>query len=246
MQLHLVFLSSGIRRLVLGIVPIGIFPRTPSFTNLSSVDSPDPLTGHSYRLHTLHDLIGTRRLTFVRNVLLLSTHSSDCLSSSVCNLIRRCPIHLLPLAQGGRRSPLIYPANRIRSDGRPRRIQCYKMCSNDSGLWCWDATTQAASDDAPSQRRGSRGVLSFSFEVRMRQGRVTLPCKSLRGVRPPNMSSPLRSVRPECSMSIIQSIFLFELYIVGVKTTSVCLSTDGKPFLCHSTSLGPGISGFSL
>ena len=31
-----------------------------------------------------------------------------------------------------------------------------------------------------------RGVLSFSFEVRVRQGRVTLLCKSLRGVRAPN------------------------------------------------------------
>jgi len=97
MQLHLVFLSSGITRLVLGIVPIGIFPRTPSFTNLSSVDSPDPLIGHSYRLHTLHDFVGTRGLTFVRNVLLLSTHSSDCLSSSVRNLIRRRPITCLHL-----------------------------------------------------------------------------------------------------------------------------------------------------
>jgi len=98
MQLHLVFLSSGITRLVLGIVPIGIFPQTPSFTNLSSVDSPDPLIGHSYRLHTLHDFVGTRGLTFVRNVLLPSTYSSDCLSSSVCNLMRRRPIHLPPLA----------------------------------------------------------------------------------------------------------------------------------------------------
>jgi len=120
------------------------------------------------------------------------------------------------------------------------------MCSIDSGLWCWDATTQAASDDAPSQRRGWRGVLSFSFEVRLRQGRVTLPCKSLRGVRAPNTSSPLRSFRPEYSMSIIQSIFHLELHIVGVKTTSVYLSTVGKPFLCYSTSPGPGISGFSL
>ena len=64
------------------------------------------------------------------------------------------------------------------------------MCSNDSGLWCWDATTQVASDDAPSQRRGWSGVLSFSFEVRVRQGRVTLPCKSLRGVRAPNSYAP--------------------------------------------------------
>jgi len=71
-------------------------------------------------------------------------------------------------------------------DGRPQRIRCYKMCSIDSGLWCWESTTQAASDDAPSQRWGSRGVLSFFFEVRMRHGRVTLPCKSLPGVRAPN------------------------------------------------------------
>jgi len=98
MRLHLVFWSSGITGLVLGIVPIRIFPRTPSFTNLSSVDSPDPLTGHSYRLHTLHDFVGTSGLTFVQNVPLLSTHSSDSQSSSVCNFMRRRPIHLLPLA----------------------------------------------------------------------------------------------------------------------------------------------------
>jgi len=150
------------------------------------VDSPDPLTGHSYRLHTLHDFVGTRGLTFVQNVPLPSTHSSDYLSSSVCNFMRRRPIHPLALAYGARRSPLIYPANRIRSDGRPRRIRCHKMCSIDSGLWCWDATTQAASNDVPSQRRGWRGLLSFSFEVGMRQGRVTLPCKSIRGVHAPN------------------------------------------------------------
>jgi len=77
---------------------MGFFPWTPSFTNLSFVDAPDPLTGHSYLLHTLHDLVGTRGLTFVRNVLLPSTHSSDGLSSSVCNLMRRRPIHLRPLA----------------------------------------------------------------------------------------------------------------------------------------------------
>ena len=132
---------------------MGFFPRTPSF-NLSFVDALDPLTGYSYLLHTLHDIVDTRGLTFVRNVLLFSTHSSDCLSSGVCNLIRRRPVHLLPHASGAWRSPLIYPANRIRSDRRPRRIRCYRMCSADSGLWCWDATTQAASHDGPSQRRG--------------------------------------------------------------------------------------------
>jgi len=150
------------------------------------VDAPDPLTGHSCLLHTLHAFVGTRGLTFVQNVPLLPSHYFDCLSSSVCNLMRHRPIHLPLHAQGARRSHLIYAANRVRSDGRPRRILCYKMCSIDSGLWCWDATTQEASDDAPSQHRGWRGVLSFSFEVRVRQGRVTLPSKSLRGVRAPN------------------------------------------------------------
>jgi len=97
-QLHLVFWSAGMTRLVLGMVPICIFPRTPSFTNLSSVDAPDPLTGHSYRLHTLHDFVGTRGVTLVQNVPLPSTHSSDCLSSSVCNFMRRRSIYLLPPA----------------------------------------------------------------------------------------------------------------------------------------------------
>jgi len=186
MQLHLVFSSFGITLLVLGIVPIGFFPRSPSFANLSSVDAPDPLTGHSYLLHTLHHFVGTRGLRFLRNVQLPSTHSSDCLSSSVCNLRRHRPIHLPPLAQGARRSPLIYPATRIRSDGRRRPILCYRMCSIHSGLWCWDTANEAASADVPSQTSGWRGVLYLFFEVRVRYGRVTLPCISLRGVRAPN------------------------------------------------------------
>jgi len=246
LQLHVVFWSSGITRLVLGIVSIGFFPRTPSFTNLSSGDAPDPLTGHSYLLHNSHDFVDTRGLTCVQNVPLLSTQPSEYLSSSVYNIMRRRPLHLCPLAQGARTSPRIYPANRIRSDGQPRRIRCYKMVSLDSGLWCRDATTQATSDDAPSQRRGWRGVLSFSFKVRVRQGRVTLPCNSFRGVRAPNTSSSHQSVRPEYSMSIIQFIFDLELHIVGAKTTGVYWSADGNPFLCYSTSLGPGISGLSL
>jgi len=65
---------------------------------------------------------------------------------------------------------------------------CYKMCSIDSGLWCWDLTTLAGTGDAPSQRRGSKGVLYFSFQVRVCQGRVTLPCKSFPGVRAPNIN----------------------------------------------------------
>ena len=98
MRPHVVFWSSGITWLVLGIVPMGIFPRTPSFTNLSFVDAPTPLTGHSYLLHTLHVFVDTRGLTFVQFVPLPSTHSSDYPSSSVCNLMRRRPIHLPPLA----------------------------------------------------------------------------------------------------------------------------------------------------
>jgi len=225
---------------------MGFFPQTPSVTRLSFVDAPDPLTGHSYFLHTLHVFVGTRGLTYVPNVPLPSTYSPDCLSSSVCNLMRRCPIHLPPLAQGVQRSPLIYPANRTQSDRQPQRIQCYKMCSIDSDLWCWDPTSQAASDDSPSQRRGRRVVSSFSFKVRACQGRVTLPRESSQGVRAPNTSSPLQSVRPEYSMSIIQSMFRLKLHIVGVKTTGVYLSTDGKPFICYFTFRGPGISRFSL
>jgi len=246
MRPHGGFSSSGITRHVLGIVPMGFFPRTTSFTNLSFVDAHNPLTGHSYLFHTLHVFVGTRGQTFLQDVLLPSTHTSDWVSSSVCNLMRYRLIHLLLHALGAPRPLLLYLANRIRSDGQPRCIWCYKMCSIDSGLWYWDATTQAAHDDTPSQRRGWRGVLSFSFEDRACQCRVTLPCKSVTGVCAPYTSSSLRSVRSDYSTSIIQSIFRLKLHIVEVKTTGVYLSTDGKCFLCYSTSPGLSISGFSL
>ena len=97
MRLDVVFWPSGITRLVLGIIPMGLFPRTPSDTNLAVVDAPDRLTGNSYRLHTLHVFVGTRGLT-LKNVPLPSTHSSDLLFSSVCNLMLRRPIHLPRLA----------------------------------------------------------------------------------------------------------------------------------------------------
>jgi len=67
MQLHVLFWSSGITRLVLGIVPMGFFLWSLSFTNLSFVDAPDPLTGHMHFLHMLHVLVGTRGLTFMQN-----------------------------------------------------------------------------------------------------------------------------------------------------------------------------------
>jgi len=120
---------------------MGFFPRTPSFANSSFLESPAPVTRHSYLLHTLPIFVGKRRLTCMQNVPSPSTYSCDSLSSSVYSLMRRHPIHLLPPAYGARRSPLIYPANRIRSEGWPRRIRWFKTCSNDSGLWCLDATT---------------------------------------------------------------------------------------------------------
>jgi len=133
-------------------------PRTPSFANPSLPQSPGPVTGHSYLLHTLRIFVGKRGLTLIQKVPLHMPHPCDGLSSSVCSVMHHCLIHLFPLAYGARRSHLIGPASRIQSEGRPRHIQCYKMCFKDSGLWCWDASTQAAGDDVPSQRRGWRGV----------------------------------------------------------------------------------------
>jgi len=144
---------------------MGFFPQTPSFANPSFLESLTPVTGHSYLLHTLHVFVGKRGLTCMQNVPLLLTHSSDGLSWSVGNFMRGCPIHLLSLASGARRFPPIYPVNGTRLDWWPRCIWCYKLCFNDSGLWCWDATTQAASDDALSQRQGWRGLLFLFFEV---------------------------------------------------------------------------------
>ena len=154
---------------------MGFFPWTPSCANTSFVDPPDPLAGHSYLVLTLSVFVGMRGLTFVRRVPLPLTHPSDCGSSSVRNLMRHPPIHMFRPASGGRGSPPVYPVNWIRSDRWLRRIRSYQLCSNDSRHSCWTATTHPASDDAPSQRRGWRGVLSFSFQAPACQGRVTLP-----------------------------------------------------------------------
>jgi len=156
-------------------VPVGLFPRTPSCANTSFVDPPNPLTRHSYIVLTLSVFVGMRALTFVRSVPLPLTHPSDCGSSSVCNLMRRHPIHLFRPASRDRGPPLVYPVNGIRSDRWLRRIRSYQLGSNHRRHWCWDSTTQPARDDAPSQRRGWRGVLSFSFQAHACQGRVTLP-----------------------------------------------------------------------
>ena len=111
-----IFLSSGIIQLVHQITPIGLFPRTPFFANQSIQDSPDPVTGHSSLLHTLHLFGLPRGLTCMQPVLLPSTNSPHCRSSSECSLMHHHPLRLLPLASGARRSPLIYVANGIRSD----------------------------------------------------------------------------------------------------------------------------------
>jgi len=81
------------------------------------------------------------------------------------------PSYILPTGSGQWNSGDVYGVMR----GIPLRA-----------LWCWDATTHAASDNTPSECRGWSGVLSLAFEVPACQGRVTLPCKSLRGVRAPN------------------------------------------------------------
>jgi len=141
---------------------MGFFPQTPSFTNLSFLELPAPVTRHSYLLRTLRLLVGKRGLTFMQNVLLPSSHCPDDLSSSVCNLMRHCPIYLLPLAYGAQRSPLTYPANRIRLDRQPQHIRCYKMCSSDSGLWYGEATTQGPVTRCPNAGAGGGCYLCAS------------------------------------------------------------------------------------
>ena len=62
----IVLCSSGITWPALGIGQMGFFARTPSVTNLSFLDAPNPLTGHSYLLHTPCALVHTTGLTFVQ------------------------------------------------------------------------------------------------------------------------------------------------------------------------------------
>jgi len=71
---------------------MGFFPHTPAFTNMSFVDSPDPLTGHRYFLHTLPVFVGKRGLTCRQSIRLGLTDLSARVSSSVCNLVRWGPI----------------------------------------------------------------------------------------------------------------------------------------------------------
>ena len=81
------------------------------------------------------DVVGTRALTFVQKVPLPSACTSDCLSSSVGNLMGLRSTGLLPLALPAGRFPPIYPVGRIELDGRPPLIRFYQLGSNVSGLW---------------------------------------------------------------------------------------------------------------
>lgn len=133
---------------------MSFFCRTPSFTNIAFVDSPDPLTWYCFLQRKLSVFVGKGGLICMQNVRLPSTHSSQGLASRVCNLMRLCPIHLSPPGYGARTSPILYPANRFLSDGRPQCIPCYKRCSKDSFLWCWDETTHASAGDPLPHHRG--------------------------------------------------------------------------------------------
>ena len=66
MRLHISFSFTGIIRLALRIEPMVLPPWTPSSTNLSFLDSPDPLTGHSILLHALRGFVGKTGLTIAR------------------------------------------------------------------------------------------------------------------------------------------------------------------------------------
>jgi len=130
----------GILGLVFQIEPVAFFLLTPSYINLSFAHYPDIVTGHSHLLHTLYVIVDKRGLTFCENILLSSTHSHVGISLTVCNSMRILPIHLLLLAYSARRSPLIYPANRIWLNGQWQHIQSYDIGSDASSLWYWAST----------------------------------------------------------------------------------------------------------
>jgi len=64
------------------------------------------------------------------------------------------------------------------------------------------------------------GCYLFSFEVRMRQGRVTLPCKSLRGVRAPNSQCTQRVQICENLISFSSSWDVFVIFLTDSFTVS--------------------------
>ena len=244
-QWLVLFLSSRITWLVDWIPPKGCFSRTPSFLNISFMDSPNPLTRHSYLLQTLHSFIHKRGLTCGQSVPLRSTHSSYYQSPSVYTLMCRCPIHLPPLEPGSQWCPHRYPARTILSDRLPRSIQCYLMCSIDSSPWCCDATTLATIDDQQSNavERWEFCLYASKF-MRIKAGWLSPlnwygECVLL-------TQAPCFQLFVPNTLGLLSNlIFRFKHHIVGVKPPAVYLSMWGKMFLCHGSSPGPGISRFS-
>ena len=118
MRLHALFLFTGIIRLVLGIEPMVPPLQTSSFTNLSFVDFPDPLTGHSILLHTLRAFVGKRGLTIMRiSRYFRPTSTIRCLwiSVTLCPSIRFTCFHLHKVPEG--RPSYILRTGSGRTDG---------------------------------------------------------------------------------------------------------------------------------
>jgi len=82
---------------------MALLPPTPSWTNMSFVDSPDPLTGHCYSLDTLHVFVGKRCQTGVKmSCAHQPTLLPSCLRVSVttCAVIRFTCFHLHMVRDG--------------------------------------------------------------------------------------------------------------------------------------------------
>jgi len=76
---------------------MGFFPWTAFFTNMSFVDSPNPLTAHSYHLHTLRVFVGKKGLTSVQISRYLQPRHptvSLCISVKLCSPFRSTFFHL--------------------------------------------------------------------------------------------------------------------------------------------------------
>jgi len=247
MQLHVGFWFSGITQLGLGIVPMGFFPRTASFTNLSFVDAPDPLTGHSCLLHRLHVFVGTRGLPFVQaSRYLQPTAPTICLQVAVdlCPVFRfTCPqLHMVPEGL-----PSYTPrTGSVRMDGRDVSgvIRCVPF-TVFIGVGT-QLPRRPAMTRHPKAGAGG-GCYLFSFEVRPCEGRVICPVNPYRESVIVLRAPLFELVIPNTLMFYYTLNLPFQAqHSRGKNQLHFCLSAEGKPFLCYSTSPGPTISGFSL
>jgi len=94
--------------------------------------APFPSIVHSYRLLGVFPDQGSLTKVDTSSEFLTTFDTKSC---SGCNSVRYRLIEMLPLASGALSYPPIYPANRNRSDGRPRGIRCCKYGLLYSGLW---------------------------------------------------------------------------------------------------------------